>query len=272
MTIKEFAKLCDCNPQTLRYYDSIDLLKPVNVDSWTGYRYYDEEQAVTFVKIKNLQKAGFSIDEIKELVQKDDLAVAMAFEKKIDEVETRLREIRTIQRSYLTEMMNIKEKISEVKNRIMGSIEAYDPTDEFGIEKKQYDSIRSNIEQCFAEVEQSDSFNKFGGMLPASTDMSAARPETPGFVKDPTYKVIYEKHGWTNVKDFLPEFENLESGEYGLDFCVTEDKYKDSIAFSNTILGVLLEKNEGKKKTLSCGVDKSADGQNHFRLFKKVIG
>ncbi|MBO7353021.1 MAG: MerR family transcriptional regulator, partial [Lachnospiraceae bacterium] len=99
MTIKEVAKLCDCNPQTLRYYDSIDLLKPVNVDSWTGYRYYDEEQAVTFVKIKNLQKAGFSIDKIKELVQQDDLAIAMAFEKKIDEVETRLREIRTIQRS-----------------------------------------------------------------------------------------------------------------------------------------------------------------------------
>jgi hypothetical protein len=53
---------------------------------------------------------------------------------------------------------------------------------------------------------------------------------------------------------------------------VTEEKYRNSIAFSNTILGILLEKNEGKKKTLSCGVDKSADGQNHFRLFKKVIG
>ena len=272
MTIKEFAKLCDCNPQTLRYYDSIDLLKPVNVDSWTGYRYYDEEQAVTFVKIKNLQRAGFSIDEIKELVQKDDLAVAMAFEKKIDEVETRLREIRTIQRSYLTEMMNIKEKINEVKNQILDNIKAYDPAEEFGIEKKQYDGILANIEHCFAEAEKSDSLNKFGGMLPASMDMSAARPETPGFVKDPTYKVIYEKHGWNNVKDFLPEFENLESGEYGLDFCVTEEKYRNSIAFSNTILGVLLEKNEGKKKTLSCGVDKSADGQNHFRLFKKVIG
>ena len=27
MTIKVFAKLCDCNPQTLRYYDSVGLLK-----------------------------------------------------------------------------------------------------------------------------------------------------------------------------------------------------------------------------------------------------
>ena len=65
MTIKEFSRLCGCNPQTLRYYDHVDLLKPVKVDSWTGYRYYDEDQALQYVKIKNLQMAGFSIDEIR---------------------------------------------------------------------------------------------------------------------------------------------------------------------------------------------------------------
>lgn len=54
MTIKEFAKLCGCNPQTLRYYDRVGLLKPVRVDRYSGYRFYDEEQAVTFVKIKNV--------------------------------------------------------------------------------------------------------------------------------------------------------------------------------------------------------------------------
>ena len=64
MTIKEFARLCNCNPQTLRYYDRMDLLKPVKVDPYSGYRYYNEEQAIQYVKIKNLQLAGFSIDEI----------------------------------------------------------------------------------------------------------------------------------------------------------------------------------------------------------------
>ena len=68
MTIKEFSRLCGCNPQTLRYYDHVDLLKPVKVDSWTGYRYYDEDQALQYVKIKNLQMAGFSIDEIRGLL------------------------------------------------------------------------------------------------------------------------------------------------------------------------------------------------------------
>ncbi|MDD5980551.1 MAG: MerR family transcriptional regulator, partial [Clostridium sp.] len=68
MTIKEFARLCGCNPQTLRYYDRVELLKPVKVDEWSGYRFYDEEQALTFIKIKNLQIAGFTIDEIKGLL------------------------------------------------------------------------------------------------------------------------------------------------------------------------------------------------------------
>ncbi|MBP5283011.1 MAG: MerR family transcriptional regulator, partial [Lachnospiraceae bacterium] len=100
MTIKEFSKLCECNPQTLRYYDGIGLLKPVNVDPWTGYRYYDEAQAETYVKIKNLQKAGFTIDEIRSLLEQDDRAVYDAFEVKVKEAEERLREIKLIRQSY----------------------------------------------------------------------------------------------------------------------------------------------------------------------------
>ena len=64
ITIRGFAKLCGCNTQTLRYYDRIGLLTPAKVDEWTGYRYYEEEQALLFVKIKNLQQADFSIDVI----------------------------------------------------------------------------------------------------------------------------------------------------------------------------------------------------------------
>ena len=36
MTIRQFALLCGCNPQTLRYYDRVDLLKPARVDPRTG--------------------------------------------------------------------------------------------------------------------------------------------------------------------------------------------------------------------------------------------
>ena len=86
MTIKEFARLCGCNPQTLRYYDRVELLKPVKVDEWSGYRLYDEEQALTFIKIKNLQIAGFTIDEIKGLLDSDNDVIFEAFTRKVEEL------------------------------------------------------------------------------------------------------------------------------------------------------------------------------------------
>ena len=61
MTIKEFARLCGCNPQTLRYYDHVNLLKPVKVDQWSGYRFYEEEQALAFVKIKIFKRLGLPL-------------------------------------------------------------------------------------------------------------------------------------------------------------------------------------------------------------------
>ena len=118
MTIKEFARLCGCNPQTLRYYDHVGLLKPVKVDQWSGYRFYEEDQAFTFVKIKNLQKAGFTIEEIKALLDQDDHVIYMAFDTKITEAERRLQEIKHIQKLYQTEMKQIQEKIHEVREKV----------------------------------------------------------------------------------------------------------------------------------------------------------
>ena len=100
MIIKEFAKLCDCNPQTLRYYDSIDLLKPVNVDKYTGYRHYNVEQALQYLKIKKLQDAGFSIEEIKKLINASDDVIFDALNKKILEQESKLLEIKKIQNNF----------------------------------------------------------------------------------------------------------------------------------------------------------------------------
>ena len=71
MTIKEFAKLCSCNTQTLRYYDRINLLKPAKTDEMTGYRYYSENQAMDFVKIKNLK------DDDQMITGEDNVLIAI---------------------------------------------------------------------------------------------------------------------------------------------------------------------------------------------------
>ena len=90
ITIRGFAKLCGCNTQTLRFYDRIGLLIPAKVDEWTGYRYYEEDQAMRFVKIKNLQQADFSIEEIRPLLEENEDRLAEAFERKIEEQQQKL--------------------------------------------------------------------------------------------------------------------------------------------------------------------------------------
>ena len=52
--IKDFSMITDTPVATLRYYDSIDLFKTVNIDYYSGYSYYDDEQIKEIKKINKL--------------------------------------------------------------------------------------------------------------------------------------------------------------------------------------------------------------------------
>ena len=69
--IGNFSKLSRVSIKTLRYYDDMDLLKPVHVDEWTGYRYYSFEQLPRLNRILALKDLGFSLAEIGELLDED---------------------------------------------------------------------------------------------------------------------------------------------------------------------------------------------------------
>ena len=70
--IGEFSIINKVTIKTLRYYDSIDLFKPSIVDKYTGYRYYDEKQQETFNEIMMYKDLGFSLDEIKLLINSNE--------------------------------------------------------------------------------------------------------------------------------------------------------------------------------------------------------
>ena len=271
MTIKEFALLCGCNPQTLRYYDQVDLLKPVKVDRWSGYRFYEEEQALVFVKIKNLQMVGFTIEEIKGLLKLDDQAIYRAFGAKITEAEDKLRKIKEIQSSYRAEMNQIQKKINEVREQVVQIMRQYDPTVEFGIDAVWYAGIVNNVSQSFDGIDSDDveKFNYEDFRIGADAEVEEEE-EYLDPLNNPDYEVIYEKHGWANVRDFLSECSDLnDGGEYALYFRLTKLKQLYGVPFMNTILGILLAENSGKKINLSCNVEKTDDGQNHFWLLSR---
>ncbi len=272
MTIKEFARLCGCNPQTLRYYDHVELLKPVEVDRWSGYRYYEEKQALAFVKIKNLQKAGFTIEEIKELLDQDNAVICKAFDARIAAEEKRLQEIKDIRKSYQAEMTDMQKKLETIRNMVKESMEAYDPAEEFGLDKDSYSHMVESVNGFFESMISRNDDSDFEYSEYSDSDKSAEEPDYADLLHNPDYEIVYEKHGWSRVKDFFEEFSALEEGwDYAMVFLLSKDKSNHN-AFVNTAIGMLLNcnpKNPDKKRSLSCNVSDSKDGQNHFWLLKR---
>ncbi len=62
--IGEFSKLAQVPVATLRYYDQVGLLKPIEVDRFTSYRYYSVSQLPRLHRILALKGLGFSLEQI----------------------------------------------------------------------------------------------------------------------------------------------------------------------------------------------------------------
>lgn len=72
--IGEFSKMSKITIKTLRYYDEEGLLKPEELDKFTGYRLYTTNQLIVVHKIKSLRQIGLSISEIKKILQDSSAA------------------------------------------------------------------------------------------------------------------------------------------------------------------------------------------------------
>lgn len=72
LTIGELSKRTGCSIKSLRYYDSIGLLKPVYVDPNSNYRYYNFEQTRIVELIQISVHLSIPLKEVKDLVFKDD--------------------------------------------------------------------------------------------------------------------------------------------------------------------------------------------------------
>jgi DNA-binding transcriptional MerR regulator len=89
--IGDFSKLSRVSVKTLRFYDEMGLLKPIEVDRFTGYRYYEFDQLATLYRILALKDLGFSLEEIGRLLDGDLSAEQMRGMLKLRKAEIRQR-------------------------------------------------------------------------------------------------------------------------------------------------------------------------------------
>ena len=92
LKIGEFSKMMQVTVKTLRYYEQKGLLLPYEVDKWTGYRYYSIYQMQRLNIIRGLQQQGFTLEEIKELLEDGEQMPSIdQLTQKIEETEHQLQ-------------------------------------------------------------------------------------------------------------------------------------------------------------------------------------
>lgn len=295
MTIKEFASLCGCSTQTLRYYDKIGLLKPVRVDPWSGYRYYSKQQSIDFVKIKNLQAADFTIEEIKELLTMSDRQICEAFERKIEQQSRKLERIKEIQQSYLKEKNSMERLIQSASDYLLHAVQDYKVLREFGLSPetgpaviaKLKDYIERSMREDLSEEPEvemilndrvirgaeniADTFETLKGRGYEDTvligDKEAASDEA---LTPENSESIWSKHGWNFVYEFIREIPELEVGfANGFHFHLTEEKQTEGLEFPLFMIAAMLPKMDSPELSVGCSIEKSEDGRNHFTLLRR---
>lgn len=153
LSIGEFSKICKVSTKTLRYYAEIGLILPNEINYENGYRYYSIEQLETMLFIKRLKAYNFSLEQIKIILQyeelKDEKLYLSLIEKKkeigkqiqelnitleqlnkdisnlkqgksimsyMEELDVKLVEVQTMNILYIRKMVHEHEFIEEYKN------------------------------------------------------------------------------------------------------------------------------------------------------------
>lgn len=103
-TVKQLTTLSGISIRTLRFYDQIGLLKPAYYGN-NRYRYYEEEQILLLQQILFYRELGFSLDEIKKIINSDKFnkidALNFHKEKLIESLNKTKKLIQTIDQTIL---------------------------------------------------------------------------------------------------------------------------------------------------------------------------
>ena len=127
--IGDFSKLSRVSAKTLRYYDEMNLLKPVEVDALTGYRLYEYSQLSILHRILALKDLGFSLEEIGRLLDGDLSVEQMRGMLKLRETEARQR------------VRDEGERLERIRARLR-QIEQEDGMSKYDVVIKSMDEIR----------------------------------------------------------------------------------------------------------------------------------
>ena len=107
MKISDFSRLSNTSTRMLRHYEKIGLLSVERSDQNNNYRDYSPKQLKTVAQIKTLQELGFSLSNIKEILNSSSPSeLTISFNQQKEQLQQALEKIQIQQ--------NLLDSISDV--------------------------------------------------------------------------------------------------------------------------------------------------------------
>mgnify|MGYP003534155438 CR=1 FL=1 len=129
MKIGDFAKYNQISVQALRYYESIDLIHPIEIDPFTNYRYYHIKQSAVIDNIQFFQQLDFSLTEIKQIMNdtKTPTELNQVIENKKATLQAELKSIQHQLKSFrkglsFSKRNNLTKRLSLLISLLVGSL------------------------------------------------------------------------------------------------------------------------------------------------------
>jgi DNA-binding transcriptional MerR regulator len=139
LKIGDFSRLSRVSIETLRHYDTLGLLTPATVDTFTGYRYYRYAQLGRLNRILALKDLGFSLEQIAQVLEGEVTAEQLRgmltlkqaeIAQRIDAEQERLQRVaaRLRQIEMEAKMPTYDVVVKKVENLNVAAIRAVVPT------------------------------------------------------------------------------------------------------------------------------------------------
>lgn len=157
-SIGEVGELFGINIRTLRYYDSIGLLKPEYVNPENGYRYYCARQFERLNTIQYLRTLNMPLDRIKNFFEnKDARAMEGLLEEQLRATRQQLDRLRGMERRILRRLEGLRYAMKAERERVEERIFAPRPVAYLRRSIRQTESLEYPIREL----------ERLGGLSPA---------------------------------------------------------------------------------------------------------
>ncbi|MBM6859852.1 MerR family transcriptional regulator [Clostridium saudiense] len=155
-SIKSLAKLAGISTRTLRYYDEINLLKPLRINS-SGYRIYGDKEVDILQQILFYKELELPLEKIKEIIASEDFDIKKALYMHKENILKKQEELRKL-------LINVEKTIFSLEGGItMSAEEKFE-----GFKKKMIEENEGKygkeIREKYGDSKVEESYKKIGNL------------------------------------------------------------------------------------------------------------